>query len=117
MKAGINGVPQLSILDGWWLEVYNGKNGWAFWGSEGLDRDAGDAKMLYDILEKDIVPLYYDTDEEGVPHRWITMMKATIKQTGSHFSTRRMAKEYVNKFYRKAIESTMKSQHEWPRLG
>ena len=110
MKAGINGVPQLSVLDGWWIEGYNGKNGWAFQGAEGPERDAKDAKMLYEILEKEIVPLYYDMDEEGVPHRWVKVMKATIKQTGSHFSTRRMAKEYANKFYKTAIESTKMSR-------
>lgn len=108
MKAGINGVPQLSILDGWWMEGYNGGNGWAFQGAEGPDRDAEDARSLYEILERNVIPLYYETDEEGVPHRWVNVMKASIRQTGSYFSTRRMAKEYVNKFYKKAIESTKK---------
>jgi len=81
MKATLNGVPQLSILDGWWMEGYNGKNGWAVEGAEGQDRDAKDAAAIYDLLEKEIVPLFYSVDERGVSHGWVTMMKETIKMT------------------------------------
>lgn len=112
MKAGINGVPQLSILDGWWMEGYNGKNGWAFEGAQGPERDAVDANAIYDILEGQVVPLYYDVDDNGVPRRWIKMMKETIKRTGPHFCSRRMAKEYTNKFYRKAIDAAMVVEHK-----
>lgn len=105
MKAGLNGIPQLSILDGWWLEGYNDKNGWAFVGAEGPDRDVKDAKAIYDILEEMVVPLYYEVDNEGIPRGWVKTMKETIKRTGPYFSTRRMAKEYVDKFYLKAINA------------
>jgi glycogen phosphorylase len=108
MKATLNGVPQLSILDGWWIEGYNGKNGWAVEGAEGPDRDARDADAIYDLLEKEIVPLYYNVDEAGVPHGWVQMMRETIKMTGPNFCARRMAKEYTEKFYKRAIDEALK---------
>jgi starch phosphorylase len=110
MKATLNGVVQLSVLDGWWIEGYNGKNGWAVEGAgEGPDRDARDAAAIYDLLEKDIVPLFYDVDEGGVSHGWTSVMKEAIKMTGPNFSARRMAKEYTERFYRKALEAAMKT--------
>ncbi|MDD1714544.1 MAG: alpha-glucan family phosphorylase, partial [Methanoregulaceae archaeon] len=80
MKAALNGVLNCSIRDGWWLEAYNGKNGWAF-GGEGWspERDALDANELYALLEKEIVPLYYSTSLDGIPHGWVQMMKESIK--------------------------------------
>jgi len=107
MKAGLNGVPQLSILDGWWIEGFNGKNGWAIEGAVGPDRDRQDAEAIYEILEKKVVPLYYNTDDEGIPKGWVEMMKETIKRTGPHFSARRMVKEYTDKFYQRAIEAAI----------
>jgi glycogen phosphorylase len=103
MKASLNGVPQLSILDGWWVEGYNGKNGWAIQGAEGPDRDARDAGAIYDLLEREIIPLYYDVDEGGLPHGWVKVMKESIKMAGPNFCTRRMAKEYAGKFYLKIM--------------
>jgi starch phosphorylase len=111
MKAGINGVPQLSILDGWWTEGYNGLNGWAFEGAQGPDRDHKDATAIYEILEKHVVPLYYDVDDHGTPRGWVKMMKETIKSTGPHFCARRMAKEYTDKFYQKALDAAMAAPH------
>jgi len=110
MKATLNGVPQLSILDGWWIEGYNGRNGWAVQGAEGPDRDARDAAAIYDLLEKEIVPLYYNVDEDGLSHGWVKMMKEAIKVTGHQFSARRMAKEYMDRFYRKAIQSALNAE-------
>ncbi|WP_214065966.1 alpha-glucan family phosphorylase [Methanothrix sp.] len=108
MKASINGVPQLSVLDGWWIEGYNGKNGWAFSGAEdGLDRDAKDAASIYTLLEKEIVPLYYNIAEDGIPHGWVTVMKEAIRMNGPNFSAARMAKEYADKFYHPAIDAYM----------
>ena len=71
MKARLNGVPQLSILDGWWMEGYNGRNGWAFQGADGPERDAKDARAIYDILENEVVPLYYKRDRRGLPNSWV----------------------------------------------
>ncbi len=101
MKAALNGVPQLSILDGWWIEGYNGKNGWAF---EGKGSDS-DAEKIYELLEKEIVPLYYKLDESGIPRGWVRVMKEAIKGVSSRFSSRRMAKEYMQKFYKQALKS------------
>lgn len=105
MKAALNGVPHLSILDGWWVEGFNGKNGWAFGREEGAGRDVRDSQELYEILEKEVVPLYYTVGDDGVPHDWVRVMKDTIVGTASHFSARRMVKEYANKFYQDAIRS------------
>ena len=116
MKSTLNGVPQLSVLDGWWIEGYNGKNGWAIEGArEGLDRDAHDAAAIYDLLEKDIVPLFYDVDEDGLSHGWAAVMKEAIKMTGPLFSARRMVKEYTERFYRKALNEAMKTDRSGER--
>jgi starch phosphorylase len=117
MKATLNGVPQLSILDGWWMEGYNGKNGWAVAGAEGQDRDAKDAAAIYDLLEKEIVPLFYNVDEDGVSHGWVTVMKESIKMTGPNFSARRMAKDYTKKFYLKAIEASATAGYRTEKKG
>ena len=97
MKASINGTLHLSVSDGWWLEGYNGKNGWQF-GKEPSD-DVQDANELYDILEKEIIPLYYSHDDD-IPTGWVQMMKEAIKSVAPHFSARRMMREYLEKFYR-----------------
>ncbi|MFZ0006109.1 MAG: alpha-glucan family phosphorylase [Methanoregula sp.] len=100
MKASLNGVLNLSVLDGWWIEGYNGKNGWAFEGDPNpATRDASDAAALYNILEKEVVPLYYSSSIDGIPHGWVKMMKETVKSTAATFSARRMVKEYVTKYY------------------
>jgi starch phosphorylase len=104
MKASLNGVPHLSVPDGWWVEGYNGKNGWSFGGGEGENRDADDAAALYSLLENEIVPLYYSVDDEGTPRGWVGVMKEAMMSTGPRFCTRRMVKEYLDNFYRAAIE-------------
>ena len=100
MKASLNGVLHLSILDGWWIEGFNGKNGWAF---EGTD-DTHDAEAIYDILAKEVIPLYYDIGDDGIPHGWVKKMKEAIKSTSPLFCSRRMVKEYAIKFYQKALK-------------
>jgi len=106
MKAALNGVPQLSILDGWWLEGYNEKNGWAIdHPSVDGNRDQADAGEIYRILEEEIIPLYYDVSEEGIPYGWVKIMKESIKSNTAKFSARRMVKEYVEKFYKKALKN------------
>jgi len=104
MKAALNGVLHLSILDGWWVEGFNGKNGWAFGeGETGADRDGADAEALYHILEEKIIPLYYKVSSDGIPTEWVKMMKETIKSNASRFSARRMVKDYIEKFYLPAL--------------
>jgi starch phosphorylase len=103
MKAALNGVPSLSIMDGWWMEGFNGKNGWAFDHEErNGNQDEADAEAIYRILEEEVIPLYYAGD--GVPHGWVQVMKASIKSNGWRFSARRMVREYIKKFYSKVLE-------------
>jgi starch phosphorylase len=106
MKAAVNGVPNLSILDGWWIEGFNGANGWAFGGEEkSEDRTKADAKELYRLLEEEIVPLYYRRSDDEVPHEFVRVMKAAISSVAPAFSTRRMAKEYVERHYVPALQT------------
>ena len=105
MKAALNGVPNLSIRDGWWLEGFNGRNGWAFGDAEMGQRDVNDATALYQILEEEVIPLFYKVDDDGVPHRWVRLMKESIKSTAPIFNTRRMMKEYTLKFYQHALQT------------
>ncbi|MGH7893111.1 MAG: alpha-glucan family phosphorylase, partial [Candidatus Binatia bacterium] len=101
-KAGLNGVPQLSVLDGWWYEGYEGANGWAFGQTleaPGEVDDAADAADLYRVLTEDVIPLYYARDPDNVPRGWCNVMKEAIRSVATHFSARRMVKEYVERFY------------------
>jgi starch phosphorylase len=104
MKASLNGVPQLSILDGWWLEGFNGRNGWALGQEGGDDRDARDAEAIYTILENEVVPQYYRVNKDGVPEQWVKRMKEAMKSTAAAFSARRMVKEYARQAYQKCLE-------------
>jgi len=106
MKAAINGVPHLSIADGWWIEGFNSKNGWIF-GSEELsgNRDPHDAEAIYEILENKIIPCFYKISDDGVPHDWIKVMKEAIKSSAPRYSARRMVKEYIHKFYTTALKN------------
>jgi starch phosphorylase len=107
-KASLNGVPNCSILDGWWEEGYNGKNGWAF----GEQRDyqnpelqsEADALALYTVLEQEIVPLYYARDAQGIPVGWLQVMKEAIRTVASQFSMARMVKEYTERLYIPAVQ-------------
>jgi len=107
MKAALNGVLHLSIADGWWLEGFQGDNGWSF-GKDPVegDRTASDAAAIYRILEDEILPLYYNhTSDHGVPLGWTLKMKNSIKRAGSQFSARRMVKQYIRQFYANALQS------------
>ena len=109
MKAVLNGVPHLSVSDGWWVEGYNGKNGWSFGGDkEAENPDQADAEAIYELLEKEIIPLYYEVSGDGVPHGWVRTMKEAIKSNAPRFSARRMVKEYTEKFYTKALQGKRK---------
>ena len=102
MKATFNGGLQLSVLDGWWAEAYDGENGWAIPGDEDDDPDlvdARDAQRLYDLLEQAVIPLFYDRDEHGVPQRWCEMIKRALVTCAPRFSATRMIDEYVAKIY------------------
>ena len=109
-KAALNGVPNLSVLDGWWKEGYDGANGWALPAtSEELDeaaQDDHDADALYHVLEEEVIPLYYKRDQDGIPHGWVTIVKNAIRTNAPQFSARRMLKEYVEKFYEPLLSNS-----------
>jgi starch phosphorylase len=108
MKAAMNGVPNLSVLDGWWPEAYHPEegerpaNGWAFGDVQHDDwdtQDEVDSQALYRILEEQVVPLFYDRDAAGIPHGWVQVMKEAIRTSVPAFSMRRMVKEYTELMY------------------
>lgn len=109
MKASLNGVPNCSILDGWWAEGYNGRNGWAIGQGEEYgnpdEQDWRDVESLYHILESSVVPIFYDRDASGVPARWVTIMKDAIASVAPTFSMHRQVKEYTEHFYVPAIST------------
>ncbi|MEE9580468.1 MAG: alpha-glucan family phosphorylase [Nitrosomonadaceae bacterium] len=103
MKAGINGAINLSVLDGWWGEGYDGKNGWAIKpGPEGMDpvlRDKQESRTLYEILQDQVVPLYYSRDNLGYSPEWVKMVKHSMASLLPRYNATRMVGEYVNNFY------------------
>jgi starch phosphorylase len=113
MKAGINGVPHLSIGDGWWAEGYNGSNGWVIDGQRGMEdpeaQDAADADALYRLLEEEVVPLYYQRDHHGVPHAWLRVVRECIRTVTPQFCAGRMLKQYVAEMYVPAAEQAKDS--------
>jgi len=112
MKACLNMVLHMSVRDGWWHEGYNGKNGWAIGGEEPVqkteDEDAQDSESIYQLLEKEIVPLYYARDRSGVPHGWVRMVKESMLSIVPPFCARRMMKEYAEHMYIPIIKSQIK---------
>ncbi|MBN2047140.1 MAG: alpha-glucan family phosphorylase [Anaerolineaceae bacterium] len=109
MKAAINGALNFSVLDGWWHEAYNGTNGWAIGDLTDFDdsnkQDDYDAASLYDVLENEIVPLYYNHfSVSNIPHDWIARMKNSLRTLSPQFSMRRMLKEYNESLYMNAMK-------------
>jgi starch phosphorylase len=103
MKAALNGVLNLSVLDGWWAEGAAPEHGWSLGGESENDSEAQDdrdARALLDLLEKQVVPLFYERDADGVPRRWVAMMKASMRMAGLRFSARRALGEYAQRVYR-----------------
>ena len=111
MKASLNGVPHLSIGDGWWAEGFNGRNGWLIESAANPDdhaaTDAADANALYELLENDVVPAFYDRDRDGrgLPRRWIAIVREAMRSNVPRFSTRRMVKQYVTEMYGPASQA------------
>ena len=105
MKAAMNGALNFSILDGWWIEGYNGENGFAIGDlSDGTDdaMDIADAEALYSTLENELIPAYYSTDENGLPSGWIRRMKNSIATLTPQFSSDRMVTDYLKNIYDEA---------------
>jgi starch phosphorylase len=98
MKSALNGGLQLSVLDGWWSEAYDGTNGWAISGEVDSDTGAQDARhadALYRLLESEIVPDFYDRDQRGLPDRWLHRIRASLRTIGPRFCATRMLNDYL----------------------
>jgi glycogen phosphorylase len=102
MKSAANGGLQLSVLDGWWAEGYDGENGWALSGEVDDDhgaQDARDAAELLRLLHDEVVPAFYDRDERGLPPKWLALMRASLRTNGPEFSATRMLRDYGERIY------------------
>jgi starch phosphorylase len=102
MKAAINGVPNISVLDGWWCEGYNGKNGWAIEAHDDMDheiQDEQDSAEIYRLLEDEIIPLYFTRTLEDIPTGWLRVMKESMHSVIPNFSSERMMKQYIEELY------------------
>jgi starch phosphorylase len=108
MKAAANGGINLSTLDGWWVEGYSPDLGWAIGHGEVYEDvyygDEVEARALYDLLERDVVPLFYQRGTDGLPREWIARMKRSMSRITSHFNTHRMLEEYTDQLYMPAAE-------------
>jgi starch phosphorylase len=108
MKAGLNGAINLSVPDGWWDEAYTVNTGWAIGhGEEYADeayQDEVESNDLYDLLEKEIVPLFYTRTEDGLPRGWISKMKTAMRSIGPEYNTNRMVREYTEQMYIPALK-------------
>jgi starch phosphorylase len=109
MKGALNGVLNFSVLDGWWHEGYNGHNGWAIGDdtnySDPNQQDQADAESLYDTLENEIIPLYYNSrSADNIPNDWLGRIKESIRTLAPQFSMRRMLKEYMSQLYLPAMQ-------------
>jgi starch phosphorylase len=107
MKAAINGVLNCSILDGWWAEGYSPDIGWAIgsgevYGDE-VEQDEIESQLLYNLLEQEIIPTFYDRGRDGLPREWIRRMKGSMRELGREFSSQRMLMEYAERFYLPAL--------------
>ncbi len=107
MKVVANGGLNFSILDGWWIEGYDGKTGWKISSPENenslneTDVNRFESESLFDTLEKEIIPAFFERDEKGIPNKWIEIMRASIASLAPYFSTQRMVTEYNEMFYTK----------------
>ncbi len=108
-KAALNAIPNFSVLDGWWVEGYTGENGWVIgedreYKNESVQDDA-DALSLYNTLEREIIPTFFNRDIEGVPREWVKRMKASIRHDAPRFSMSRQVKDYMNNLYLPAMQA------------
>jgi starch phosphorylase len=103
MKSAMNGGLNLSVLDGWWAEAFDGTNGWGI-GSDPdqpwWEQDARDANALFDLIEQDVLPMFHERDGDGVPRRWVAKVKESFRTIGPRFCATRMVREYVDRAYR-----------------
>jgi alpha-glucan phosphorylase-like protein len=112
MKVVMNGGLHFSVLDGWWVEGYKEKAGWMLPEEQLFDnhdfQDEVDADTIYNLLEEEIVPLFYNRDEEGIPAEWVQFIKNSIAQVAPEFTMKRMLDDYQDRFYGKLFKRSMK---------
>ncbi|CCH89895.1 Glycogen phosphorylase [Modestobacter italicus] len=103
MKSALNGGLNLSIRDGWWDEWFDGQNGWAIPTAEGVSdhdrRDEVEAQAIYELLDRQVLPRFYEVDADGVPTRWVEMIRDTLRETGPKVQATRMVRDYVEQLY------------------
>ncbi|MBI3581646.1 MAG: alpha-glucan family phosphorylase [Nitrospinae bacterium] len=130
MKASANGALNLSVLDGWWAEGYSPEVGWAVGAGEEYEdqaiQDSVESRAIYDILERDAIPLFYDKGQDGLPRGWVGKMKASLTKLNAQFNTNRMLREYTERYYLplglrwqnyvEANPSVIKSLAAWRRV-
>lgn len=116
MKAAVNGGLNVSVLDGWWVEGYNEDTGFKIGNGEEYEnvdiQDKFDAEALYNVFEREVIPVFYDRDDNDLPLEWIYKMKASIQMAGKQFSTHRMLMDYSNDFYVPAIKASLKLSND-----
>lgn len=115
MKAALNGVLNLSILDGWWNEFFDGDNGWAIPSAvteNAEERDRLEAESMYDLIEHQIAPRFYERDSDGLPADWLRRIRHTLSTLSPRLSADRMVREYVETLYRPAFDSTSVLRHD-----
>src|SRR5918998_4000267 len=121
MKAALNGGLNLSILDGWWDEWYDGNNGWAIPSADGIEdpdrRDDIEANALYDLIENDVAPKFYDVDGDGVPTRWLEMVRHTLKSLGPKVLATRMVRDYTRNLYTPAAVNARALNDDYAGAG
>ncbi|HEY4000209.1 MAG TPA: alpha-glucan family phosphorylase, partial [Candidatus Xenobia bacterium] len=114
-KAALNGCLNVSILDGWWCEGFNGQNGWAVGEERNYptleEQDEADVRSLYNVLETEVIPTYYERDTDGLPRAWLSRVRESIRTISPQFSTWRMVKDYTNELYRPAFERRARLRH------
>ena len=119
-KASVNGVVNFSILDGWWAEGYNQKNGWSIGTNKEYasyeEQDIADSESIYYTLENKIIPTYYNKDKDGISKTWMEYMKNSIISTGGQYSTARMLVDYTNKLYIPLCNLTKKYYNDLDRV-
>jgi starch phosphorylase len=110
MKSALNGGLNLSVLDGWWDEWYDGRNGWAIPSADSVQdpsrRDELEAAALYDLLSKSVAPLFYQDGRDGLPDRWLELVSHTLRTLGPKTLATRMVREYVTRLYTPAVQSS-----------
>ena len=110
MKSAVNGGLHLSVLDGWWAEAYDGANGWALDGEVDPDtaaQDERDGASLRALLTGEVVPLFYDRDEDGLPTGWLERVRHSLRTLGPAFSAQRMLRDYVELQYAAAADGAL----------